>query len=83
VGGVVTLDAYIYWVLTVLMSMLAGWWLAARPGASMRGIATPVSLLILALACLLCVLALKRTDGRTASPIRGATFPLDQQSQGE
>lgn len=55
------------WFLVIAVSALAGWWLAVRPGASYRGASATVSVLILAVAALMCILAL---TGQTDAPSR-------------
>ena len=47
------------WVLALAAGALAGWWLTLRPSASYRGLATPMSFLIITMAVLMCVLALR------------------------
>jgi hypothetical protein len=61
-------QVFVLWVLVIVAATLAGWWLAVRPQASYRGIATPISFLIIIAAILMCVLAL-------SSP-RAGTTPL-------
>ncbi len=51
-------QVFVLWMLVIVAAALAGWWLAVRPRASYRGIATPVSFLIIIAAILMCVLAL-------------------------
>ncbi len=56
-------ELLIFWIFIVAGAALAGWWLAVRPGASPRAntpreSGTPVALLILVLAVLLCLLAM-------------------------
>lgn len=46
------------WILVIVATVLAGWWLAVRPRASYRGVATPVSFLIIVAALLMGLLAL-------------------------
>lgn len=47
------------WSLVVVVSALSGWWLAVRPGATYRGASGPVSILIVVMAVLLSLLALR------------------------
>ncbi len=51
-------SSILLWVLLIAGSILAAWWLAVRPGASLRNLATPVAALIILMAVLLCLLAL-------------------------
>jgi hypothetical protein len=69
------------WPLVIVAAVLAGWWLALRPRASYRGVATPVSLLIVVAAILLCVLALSSPRGRGPRAQPG-THPITLNNQG-
>lgn len=51
-----------FWTLTASVAGLAGWWLAARPGASFRGIGVPVGSLVLILWFAVCMLTLTGQD---------------------
>lgn len=55
-------DQVVFWLFVFAGAVLAGWWLAMRPGATFRDVATPVSFLVLTLAVLLCMLALTGQD---------------------
>lgn len=55
------MDAFQVWVFMVAVSVLCGWWLSIRSGASFRAIANPVSFLIITLALLLCTLAVRES----------------------
>lgn len=56
------LERFIFWVVAVAATVVAGWWLSIRPGACYRGGATTVSFLLVALAILLGMLALTGQD---------------------
>lgn len=45
------------WVLVIAAAALSGWWLSMRPGASYRGVASAMSVLVLLLAVLMAALA--------------------------
>ena len=45
------------WLLVVAATVLSGWWLCIRPGASYRGVGSGVSVLIIVLAVAMAVLA--------------------------
>ncbi len=45
------------WLLVVAASVLSGWWLCVRPGATYRAVGSGVSLLIVLLAVVMAVLA--------------------------
>jgi uncharacterized membrane protein YedE/YeeE len=67
-------DLLIFWIFIVAGAALAGWWLAVRPGgtpphSTPRESGTPVALLILVLAVLLCVLAMAGLSDEDASMI--------------
>lgn len=51
------LHQYVFWLVSISGAVLAGWWLAVRPGASMRDVATPVSALAIVLALLMAMLS--------------------------
>jgi hypothetical protein len=55
-------DRIVFWTVSITAAVICGWWLAVRPGASMKGIATPVTALVLLLTTLLAMLALSGTD---------------------
>jgi len=57
-----TSEQLAFWTISFAGSIVAGWWLAVRPGATMREIATPVTFLIIVMAVLLCLLALTGQD---------------------
>ena len=57
-----------FWMLVIAATALSGWWLTLRPGASYRGIASPVGVLIIVMAVLMCLLAI---DGQG----RGLAYP--------
>ena len=52
----------LFWLVTITGAIFAGWWLAVRPGAWMRTIATPVSVLVIVMAVLLCMLTATGRD---------------------
>jgi len=52
----------LFWLVAVTGCIIVAWWLAVRPGASLRTIATPASALIIIMAVLLCLLALTGAD---------------------
>ena len=51
------------WPLVIVAAVLAGWWLTIRPRSSYRGVAGPVSFLIVVAAILMCILALTTPRG--------------------
>lgn len=51
----------LFWVLVAAGSTAAGYWLAVRPAGGLREFATPVSVLVLILAVLLCMLVITGT----------------------
>ncbi len=53
---------FLFWTLAFAGSILAGWWLAVRPAATTRALATPVSVLVLLMAVLLGMLAISGQD---------------------
>lgn len=55
-------DETTFWTLTASVAALTGWWLAARPGASFRGIGVPVGSLVLILCVAVCMLTLTGQD---------------------
>lgn len=67
-------ELLIFWIFIVAGAALAGWWLAVRPGGTPpntipRESGTPVALLILVLAVLLCLLAMAGLGGEDASMV--------------
>lgn len=54
-------EAIVYWTLLIAGTTLAAWWLAVRPGASLRDFATPAAFLTVMLAVLMCMLAVTNT----------------------
>ncbi len=52
----------LFWLIAGAGCVFVGWWLAVRPGATMRAIATPVSALVILMAVLLCLLVLTGSD---------------------
>lgn len=68
-------EKLLFWVVTFTGSVVAGYWLAVRPGSTYRNIATPVSALVILMAVLLCLLALSGQDLRSFShDVLGLTF---------
>ena len=55
-------DRIIFWTLASAGAVVAGWWLAVRPAATLRDIATPVSFLTIIVAILLCLLVFTGQD---------------------
>ncbi|QOJ15722.1 MAG: hypothetical protein HRU75_14200 [Planctomycetia bacterium] len=49
-----------YWLVTIAGTVLCGWWLSIRPGASCRNVATPVAFLLILLSSLLAILTVSR-----------------------
>lgn len=47
------------WVLVIATSALAAWWLAVRPGSSYRGAGNTISVLIVLMAALMSILAVR------------------------
>jgi len=58
------------WILVIVATVLAGWWLTVRPRACYRGVATPVSFLIFVAAALMFLLALSGQGSRGAHSLR-------------
>ncbi|NLG42817.1 MAG: hypothetical protein GX547_06200 [Phycisphaerae bacterium] len=54
----------LFWSVLSAFAIAAGWWLAARPRASMRGIAVPVTALMLVLSVLVLLLSSTGQDFR-------------------
>lgn len=67
------LHAFHIWVLAVAGTGLCAWWLAVRPGASSRAIASPVCVLILVMTAMLSMLALQGQDGPAPGPRQALT----------
>jgi len=63
------------WVLVIATSALAAWWLAVRPGSSYRGAGNTISVLIVLMAALMSILAL-RYSPRTANAAPPPTVAL-------
>jgi hypothetical protein len=57
-----SVQQFLFWTLAFSGAIVAGWWLAVRPAASPRDLATPVSVLLMLLAVLLGILALTGQD---------------------
>jgi hypothetical protein len=55
-------NSYLFWVLAFTGSVLAGWWLAVRPAASLRNLATPVAAMAVLLAVLLALMGFTGQD---------------------
>lgn len=58
---------FLFWTLTLTGGVAAGWWLAVRPESSFRSVATPVSVLTILMAVLLCMLAVTGQDVRSVA----------------
>jgi hypothetical protein len=56
------------WQLVIAACALVGWWLALRPGATYPGAGRVISLMIVAIAVLLCILALQGQRGSRPDP---------------
>lgn len=67
-GMHVTMDQLLFWTIAFAGAVLAGWWLAVRPGQTPRGAATTVSCLILLMAVALCLLVLLAPGGASQLP---------------
>ena len=52
----------LFWLIAGTGCVVVAWWLALRPRAVMRAIATPASVLVIVMAVLLCLMALTGTD---------------------
>lgn len=65
----------LFWLAAGTGCVVVAWWLAVRPGASLRTIATPVSALVIIMAVLLCLLALTGQDAHDlGSTMRALTL---------
>ena len=53
-----------FWLASSAVAIVGGWWLAARPQARMRGIAVPVTALVLILSVLVVLLSATGQDVR-------------------
>ena len=53
---------------------LVGWWLAVRPNSSYRGVASPVSYLIITAAVLMCLLVLTDASAPRGDGLRRASL---------
>ncbi|MDX2198392.1 MAG: hypothetical protein SF069_05405 [Phycisphaerae bacterium] len=62
---------FLFWLLAVTGSVVAGWWLSVRPGASMRDMNTPVAALSIVMALVLAMLAMsgQNLDGFLADTL--------------
>ncbi len=60
-----TPEHLVFWIVSAAGCTLAGWWLSVRPQASYRGIAAPVSGLLILMAITLCMLAVSGQDTRS------------------
>jgi hypothetical protein len=67
------LHAYQIWVLAVGGTGLCAWWLAVRPGASLRAIASPVCALIFVMTTMLAVLAVTGQSRASTRPRQALT----------
>lgn len=52
------------WMLVIAMAALAAWWLTGREQSSYRGAGRTVSTLIVLMALLMCILAVRGQGGR-------------------
>jgi hypothetical protein len=59
-------------LLTIATAALAAWWLGLRPGATFRGIAPTLSVLIVLMAVLMSILSLDRQWNHRPGPARWA-----------
>lgn len=60
-------DPQFVWLLVIVTGLLAGWWLTVRPSSSYHGAGRTVSVLIIAVAILLCLVAIKHQAGPRAA----------------
>ncbi len=67
------LHAFQIWLLAVAGTGLCAWWLAVRPGASLRAIASPVCLLIFVMTAMLAVLAVRSQSSAPPGPRQALT----------
>ena len=54
------------WTLVMVAAAIAGWWLTIRPGSSYRGASRTISCMIVTLAVLMSILAIKGQGGHSA-----------------
>ncbi|MFN0135777.1 MAG: hypothetical protein ACKVS9_06625 [Phycisphaerae bacterium] len=58
-----------YWALVISVAALAGWWLCVRPRSSYRGAGTTMSVMIVLMAVLMGILAVRQPPrGAMAAP---------------
>lgn len=68
----IPLEAQLFWIFTFSGSLLAGWWLAVRPASTARQYSvTPLAVLLLVMAVLLCLLIL---TGTSAHNLAGGVY---------
>jgi hypothetical protein len=55
-------DQVVFWPVVTATAIAGGWWLAARPQARIRGVAVPVTALMLVLSVLVLLLSVTGQD---------------------
>lgn len=62
------------WSVVMAASALCAWWLTVRPGASQRGSAPTVSIMIIAMAVLMAGLAIRGQGAAAQTPVQAAAM---------